>query len=133
MSAVVAARLLEDEDREDRLDQARRAALGVVRMVGLMDVAFVPTASRRVAAGRTRQPNAVSFLHLGSVLTGRHGMSDKDERPNAPEPETMIEKPRKVFEQERDDDIQPGGQRPDVNPSTSVQPGHRDREQIRGS
>ena len=62
-------------------------------------------------------------------------MSDKDERPNAPEPETMIEKPRKLIEQERDDNIQHGrnAQRPDVNPSTSVQPGHRDREQTRGA
>jgi len=44
-------------------------------------------------------------------------MSDKDERPNAPEPETVIEKPRQHIEQERDDGIQHGrnAQRPDVN------------------
>jgi hypothetical protein len=62
-------------------------------------------------------------------------MSDKHERPAPPEPETIIEKPRKVIEQERDDDIQHGrnAQRPDVNPGTNVQPGHRDREETRGS
>jgi hypothetical protein len=62
-------------------------------------------------------------------------MSDKDERPNAPESDTIIEKPRPQVEQERDDGIQHGrnAQRSDVNPGTSVQPGHRDREQTHGS
>jgi len=62
-------------------------------------------------------------------------MSDQDERPNAPEPEPMIEQPRKPIEQGPDDDIQHGrnAQRPDVNPGTGVQPGHRDREQTRQS
>ena len=62
-------------------------------------------------------------------------MSDQDERATAPEPETMIEKPRKFIEQERDEDMQHGrnAQRPDVNPGTGVQPGHRDREQTRQS
>lgn len=58
-------------------------------------------------------------------------MSDKDKHSDTPEPETMIEKPRKLIEQQPEDNIQHGrnAQRPEVNPST-VQPGHRDREEV---
>ena len=52
--------------------------------------------------------------------------------PDTQEPSEVNERPRKVVEQEANEDIQHGrqAQRPDVNPSTNVQPGHRDREQI---
>lgn len=60
-------------------------------------------------------------------------MSDEKDNTEAPEEsENPPQKQRKLIEQEPEDGIQHGrnAQRPDVNPPTNIQPGHRDREQI---
>ncbi len=58
--------------------------------------------------------------------------TNEEAGPDTQQPDPIIEKPRKLIEQEPGDNIQHGRQqqRPDVNPRTNVQPGHRDREEI---